>query len=100
MDGSPAIVRVNVCSSGDSQYLSDHRVGMKRGAPMAAKHRKTSRPAAVVAMVVAPAGLAAAAMALTSLPAPVPPDTTIAAPSVDLQSLVSAANSTSQFFAG
>ncbi len=32
-------------------------------ASMAGKHRKTSRPAAVVAMVVAPAGLAAAAMA-------------------------------------
>src|SRR4051812_20537286 len=69
---------------------------------MAGKHRKTPRPAAVVAMVVAPAGLAAAAMALTSVPAPVPPDTTIAAPSqsVDLAALVSAANSTSQFFAG
>src|SRR6478735_1051909 len=67
---------------------------------MPGKHRKTSRPAAIVAMVVAPAGLAAATMALTSVPAPVPPDTTVAAPSVDLQALVSAANSTSQFFAG
>src|SRR3954470_19748837 len=69
---------------------------------MPGKHRKTSRPAAIVAMVVAPAGLAAAAMTLTSVPAPVPPDTTVAAPSqsVGLRALVSAANSTSQFFAG
>jgi hypothetical protein len=51
-------------------------------------------------MVVAPASVAAAAVTATSLPAPVPPDTTIAAPSVDLSALVSAANSTSQFFAG
>ncbi|MDT5004660.1 MAG: hypothetical protein QOJ24_1836, partial [Mycobacterium sp.] len=67
---------------------------------MPGKHRKTSRPAAIVAMVVAPAGLAAATIAATSMPAPVPPDTTVAAPSVDLTALVSAANSTSQFFAG
>src|SRR6476659_2604562 len=67
---------------------------------MPGKHRKTSRPAAIVAMVVAPAGLAAATMALTSVPAPVPPDTTVAAPSVDLQALITPANSTSQFFAG
>ncbi len=68
---------------------------------MAGKHRRTSRPAAVVAMVVAPAGLAAAAMAATSMTGGVATDTTQAtAPSVDLAALVSAANSTSQFFAG
>ncbi len=70
---------------------------------MAGKHRKTSRPALVVAAVVAPAGLAAAAMAATGLSGGVvPTDTTITAgsPSIDLLALVSAANSTSQFFAG
>ncbi len=69
---------------------------------MAGKHRRTSRPAAAVAMVVAPAGLAAAAMAVTSMTSPVPTDTPNAAqaPSVDLTALVSAANSTSQIFAG
>src|SRR6476469_810452 len=67
---------------------------------MPGKHRKTSRPAAIVAMVVAPAGLAAATMAATSMPAAVPPDTTVAAPSVDLLALITPANSTSQFFAG
>jgi hypothetical protein len=67
---------------------------------MPGKHRKTSRPAAIVAMVVAPASVAAAAVTATSIPAAVPPDTTIAAPSVDLQALITPANSTSQFFAG
>ncbi len=67
---------------------------------MPGKHRKTSRPAAIVAMVVAPASVAAAAVTATSMPSAVPPDTTVAAPSVDLLALVSAANSTSQFFAG
>ncbi len=68
---------------------------------MAAKHRRTSRPAAIVAMVVAPAGLAAAAMAASSMTGVAPADTpTAAPPSVDLTALVSAANSTSQIFAG
>lgn len=68
---------------------------------MPGKHRRSSRPAAVVAMIVAPAGLAAAAMAASSMTGVAPTDTpTVAAPSVDLTALVSAANSTSQIFAG
>jgi PE-PPE domain len=67
---------------------------------MPGKHRKSSRPAAIVAMVVAPASVAAAAVTATSMPSAVPPDTTVAAPSVDLLALITPANSTAQFFAG
>ncbi|WP_123029524.1 PE-PPE domain-containing protein [Mycolicibacterium stellerae] len=69
---------------------------------MSGKHRKRSRPAVAVAMVVAPAGLTAAAMAAGSIAGVAPSDRTVAAPapSIDLLALVSAANSTSQFFAG
>ncbi len=68
---------------------------------MAGKHRKTSRPAAVVATVVAPAGLAAAAMAATSMTGVAPADTApAAAPSVDLLAVITPANSTAQIFAG
>jgi hypothetical protein len=68
---------------------------------MAGKHRKSSRPAAVVAWVVAPGGLAAAAVTVTSLStAVVTGTTTAAAPSVDLVALITPANSTAQIFAG
>jgi hypothetical protein len=70
---------------------------------MAGRHHKRSRPAAVVAMVVAPAGLAAAAMAASSLTTGVTASTTPeAAPSqsVDLLALITPANSTAQIFAG
>jgi PE-PPE domain-containing protein len=84
---------------GDSNCV--HR--MSRGGPVAGKHRKISRPAAVVGMVVAPAGLAAAAIAAGSLSPNVVASTRSEAappPSVDLLALITPANSTAQIFAG
>jgi hypothetical protein len=70
---------------------------------MAGRHSKRSRPVAAVAAVVAPAGLAAAAMAVSSMTGGVAADPTSAAkpPSaVDLLALITPANSTAQIFAG
>jgi hypothetical protein len=69
---------------------------------MAGKHRKISRPAAAVAAVVAPGGIAAAALAISGFsPGAAPSTTEASAPSsVDLLALITPANSTSQFFAG
>jgi hypothetical protein len=66
-----------------------------------AKHRRSSRASAVVARVLGPGGLAAAAVGITSISTALMTGTTTAvAPSVDLVALVTPANSTSQIFAG
>ncbi|WP_253867638.1 PE-PPE domain-containing protein [Mycobacterium sp. GA-1285] len=68
---------------------------------MAAKHRRSSRASAVVARVLGPGGLAAAAVGVTSVSTALMTGTTTAvAPAVDLVALVTPANSTSQIFAG
>ena len=68
---------------------------------MAGKHRKSSRPAAAIAAVAAPGGLAAAAVTLTSLSTAVVTGTTVAAvPGLDLLAVITPANSTAQIFAG
>ena len=68
---------------------------------MPGKHRRTSRPAAICRHgrgARRPGGRSHGRHQRDA--AAVPADTTVAAPSVDLLALVSAANSTSQFFAG
>ncbi|AGB20774.1 PE-PPE domain-containing protein [Mycobacterium sp. JS623] len=70
---------------------------------MSGKHRKKiSRPAAAVAAVVTPAGVLAAALAVSGFsPGAAPSTTETSAPSaVDLLALITPANSTAQFFAG
>lgn len=69
-----------------------------------AKHRvatKSARRPSAVARIVAPGGLAAAAVGVTSLSSALMTGaTTAVAPSVDLVALITPANSTSQIFAG
>lgn len=68
---------------------------------MAGKHRKISRPAAVVAAVVAPGGIAAAALAVSGFsPGGAPSPSETPTPSVGLAALITPSNSTAQIFAG